>query len=106
MNLNKILNRNDRWENSQYFFYAQLLFRNVEIGLNNSVTDAGFPRGGDTNPPGEVGGAPTYDFTNFSQNMHEIEKIWTPRMARVPGIPVPSPLMLECQADILFGRPV
>ena len=53
------------------FFYAQI--RNVKIGLNNSVADPGFPRGGDTNPPGVVGGAQTYDFTNFSQNMHEIE---------------------------------
>ena len=61
---------NDRWE---IFFYAQLLFRNVEIGLNNSVADPGFPQGGDTIPPGVVGGAQTYDFTNFSQNMHEIE---------------------------------
>ena len=73
------------------FFYAQFLFRNVKIGLNNSVADPGFPRGGDTNPPGVVGGAPTYDFTKFSQNMHKIEKIWTPSEARVPGIPTPPP---------------
>ena len=48
------------------FFYAQLLFRNVEIGLNNSVADPEFPRGGDTSPPCVVGGAQIYDFTNFS----------------------------------------
>ena len=33
------------------------------------------PRGG--------GGAPTYDFAKISQKLHEIERIWTPRAARV-----------------------
>ena len=67
-------------------FYAQILSKNVKIGL----ADPGFPRGGDTNPPGVVGGAPTYNFTKFSQNMHEIEKNWTPSGERVPGIPAPQ----------------
>ena len=39
------------------------------------MADPGFPRGGGTNSPG---GAPTYDFTKFSQKLHEIERIWTP----------------------------
>ena len=29
------------------------------------------------------GGPPTYDFAKFSQKLHEIERIWTPRGARV-----------------------
>ena len=41
-----------------------------------SVADPGFPRGGGANSPG---GAPTYDFAKFSQKLHEIERIWTPR---------------------------
>ena len=43
---------------------------------HQSVADPGFPRGGGANPPG---GAPTYDFAKFSQKLHEIERIWTPR---------------------------
>ena len=45
-----------------------------------AVADPGFPRGGGANSPG---GAPTYDFAKFSQKLHEIERIWTPRGARV-----------------------
>ena len=40
-----------------------------------AVADPGFPRGGDANPPGAL----TYDFAKFSQELHEIERIWTPR---------------------------
>ena len=43
---------------------------------SRSVADPGFPRGGGANSPG---GAPTYDFAKFSQKLHEIERIWTPR---------------------------
>ena len=39
-----------------------------------SVADPGFPRVGGANPPG--GGASTYDFVQFSQKLHEIERIW------------------------------
>ena len=41
-----------------------------------AVADPGFPRGRGANSPG---GAPTYDFAEFSQKLHEIERIWTPR---------------------------
>ena len=34
--------------------------------------DPEFPIGGGANPPG---GAPTYDFAKFCENLHEIEKI-------------------------------
>ena len=44
--------------------------------LVNPVADPGFPRGEGANPPR---GAPTYDFAKFSQKLHEIERIWTPR---------------------------
>ena len=33
-----------------------------------------FSGGRGVNPPG---GAPTYDFAKFSQNLHEVERIWT-----------------------------
>ena len=45
-----------------------------------AVADPGFPRGGGANSPG---GAPTYDFAKFPQKLHEIERIWTPRGARI-----------------------
>ena len=35
-----------------------------------------FPEEGAPTPRG---GAPTYDFAKFSQKLHEIERIWTPR---------------------------
>ena len=31
-------------------------------------------------------GAPTYDFAKFSQKLHEIERIWTPRGGRASKI--------------------
>ena len=45
-----------------------------------AVANQGFPRGGDANPPG----VPTYDFAKFSQKLHEIEGIWTPRRGTCP----------------------
>ena len=56
------------------------------------VADPGFPQGGDANSPR---GAPTYDFAKISQKMHEIERIWTPRGARVPRAPLRS--ATECK---------
>ena len=40
----------------------------------NTVADPGFPRGGGTNPPGEV----NIQFAEFSQKLHQIERIWNP----------------------------
>ena len=55
------------------------------------MADPGFPQGGGANSPG---GVPTYDFAKFSQKLHEIERIWTPRGARVPHAPsLDLPLM-------------
>ena len=51
------------------------------ISMYKTVADPGFPRGRGANSPG--GGAPTYDFAKFSQKLHEIERIWTPRGARI-----------------------
>ena len=42
---------------------------------HTAVVDPGFSRGWGANPPG----VPTYDFAKFSQKLHEIERIWTPR---------------------------
>ena len=39
-----------------------------------------FPEEGAPTPQG---GTPTYDFAKYSQKLHEIEKIWTPRGAHV-----------------------
>ena len=47
----------------------------TSFGKTTAVADPGFPRGGGANSPG---GAPTYDFANFSRKLHEIERIWTP----------------------------
>ena len=44
------------------------------------MADPGFPRGG---------GAPTYEFVEFSQKLHEIERIWT----RGEGGASPAPLL-------------
>ena len=42
-----------------------------------AVADPGFPEVGTPTLQGEV---PTYDFANFSKKLHEIERIWTPRL--------------------------
>ena len=42
------------------------------------MADSGFPRGGVAHPPGAL----TYDFANFFQKLHEIERIWTGGGAR------------------------
>ena len=39
---------------------------------SSSGADLGFPVGGGDNHPG---GLPTYEFANFSENLHEIENI-------------------------------
>ena len=49
------------------------------------VADAGFPRGGGARP-----GGPTNNFAKFSQKLHEIDRIWTPRGAGVPRAPFRS----------------
>ena len=36
-------------------------------------------------------GTPTYDFAKFSQKLHKIERIWTPRVAS-PAPPLDPPL--------------
>ena len=58
--------------------------------MGRPVAHSGFPRGGSTNPPG--GGA-TSDFAKFSQKLHEIERIWTPRGS------LALPLNLPLQTD-------
>ena len=35
-------------------------------------------------------GAPTYDFVKFSQQLHEIERIWIPKGSRIPRVPSPT----------------
>ena len=42
------------------------------------------------------GGAPTYDFAKISQKLHEIERIWTGRGARVPCAPLRSATAICC----------
>ena len=69
-----------------------------------AVADPGFPRGGGANSPGE---APTYDFANFPQKLHEIERIRAPGGERAPlrsatalfsivPIPIPVPVPIQC----------
>ena len=52
------------------------------------MADPGFPRGGGAN---SRGGAPTYDFTKFSQKLHLIERIWTPQRGRASLAPPLDP---------------
>ena len=47
----------------------------------NSVADPGFPRGVGANPTG--GGQHTI-LPNFPKKLHEIERIWIPRVPRAP----------------------
>ena len=54
------------------------------------MADLGFPVGGDANPPGDGGGAPTYDFAKFCEKLHEIEKI-VGHGGRSPGVPPLNP---------------
>ena len=54
--------------------------------MEKAVADPGFPRGGAANSLGG-GVVPTYDFAKFSQKLHEIERIWTPKW----GIPCAPP---------------
>ena len=56
------------------------------------VADKRFPRGGGANP---WGGAPTYYSATFSQKLHEIERIWTPK-GRASLV---HPLHLPLQTD-------
>ena len=56
---------------SKKLFFFQKLQNNV---CTNTVVDPGFLWGGGANSPG----GSTYDFAKFSQNLHEIERIWTP----------------------------
>ena len=51
-----------------------LLYISNNVQLN-TIADPGFSWGMGANPPG---GAPKYDFVNFAQKLHEIERIWTP----------------------------
>ena len=55
------------------------------------MVDPGFPQGGGTNSPG---GAPTYDLAIFPKNLHEIERVWTPRGARPLHPPLDPPLLI------------
>ena len=48
-------------------------------------------------------GALAYDFAIFSQKLHEIERIWTPRGARIPGAPLGSATDLE-QTVVVMGQ--
>ena len=62
------------------------------------MADPGFPGGGGANSPG---GVPTYNFAEFSQKLHEIERIWSPRKgARPKFYYVDPPLLWDCY---LFG---
>ena len=55
------------------------------------MADPGFPRGGGANSPG---GAPTYEIAKFSEKLHEIERIWTPRGGARPSRPPLDPPMV------------
>ena len=64
--------------------------RTVRCSSRQSVADPGFPRGGGANSPRV---APTYEIAKFSEKLHEIERIWTPRGGVHPSRP---PHIREC----------
>ena len=68
-----------------------------------SVADPGFPRGGGANSPG---GAPTYEFVEFSQKLHEIERISTPRGGARPLRPPLDPPLIVESIKLLFQEPI
>ena len=61
-----------------------------------SVVDQGFPWGGAPTPRG----VPTNNFAKFSQKLHEIERIWTPRGAHIPHVPLRSTTASGLQSQI------
>ena len=58
---------------------------NFAIYIGSSGGSRISPRRGHQLPGG---GAPTYDFAIFSQKLHEIERIWAPRLAHIPRAPL------------------
>ena len=76
-------------------FSLFFVYRRLEI-CSLSVADPGFPRGGGANSPGGA----TYEFVEFSQKLHEIERIWTPG-GRVPCAPLRSATVCVSQIFLL-----
>ena len=58
-------------------------FRFASYVIHSQWRIQDFPEEG---APTLQGGAPTYDFAKFSQKLHEIERIWTPRGGRASKI--------------------
>ena len=74
----------------------------VNVLVPLPVADPGFPQGGGELPRG----APTYNFVNFSQKLHKIERIWTPRAKHVPCTPLLDMLLIGfglCTARVIAG---
>ena len=70
------------------------------FGSNRSAgADPRFPVGGGTDPLG----APTYGFVNFSQKLHEIEKILGRRGERAGDAPLDPPLISAKIYTIYFN---
>ena len=59
------------------------------------MVDPGISRGGGANPQG----APTHDFAQFPQKLHEIERIWA-RRARPKFYYVDPPLLIDMKPSI------
>ena len=64
------------------------------------MADPGFPGGGAPTPQR---GVPTYDFVKISQELHEIERIWTPRgwgrgwmVGASLASPLDPPVIVQC----------
>ena len=69
-------------------------------GEFRTVADPGFPRGegANQNEPTPKVDVKSYYLANFSQKLHKIEKIWTPRWGR-PSL-APSPLDPQMQKEM------
>ena len=54
---------------------------NADLSVSPETKILKYPSGGSRISGGanSSGGAPTYDFAKFSQKLHEIERIWSPK---------------------------
>ena len=82
----KILDPSLKW---LYFPFHESL---LEISGGSRIS----PRRGSTP---QRRGAPTYDFAKFSQKLHEIERIWTPRGHASLAPPLDPPLFKLSEKD-------
>ena len=71
------------------------------VKIIKSVADPGFSRGAGAPSPKRA-----FIFQFFCRKLHENERIWTPRVARVPGAPLDQPMKMIDTGNSLMGKKV